>query len=423
MRSAWALIRRGHNFRRVVGASLISLTGDWILMVGLMYRVYAVTGSTLASALLMLTASIPAVALGSVAGVFVDRWDRKRTMVAANLLLALGLLPLLFVHGRQHIYLVFPVLFFENIVQQFFSPAEQALFPSLVRDDELVTANALNGQSQNLSRLIGSALGGVLGAVGGIYLVTLADLLSFLLAAGLVTRVTVSVARTAAGMAEPLRRRLFVLREEWKNGIRIAARERVLMTLGIFIVITAVGEGDIATLFAPYVRQVLHGGSAVFGAIASVQAIGGIAGGLVAAAFGERLSAMRLFVWSAVVFGVIDLGIALYPLALVALWPAFAGMILVGVPTAFMMASLMTLFQRHASDAYRGRVWGAFMALGGLGTIVGTLASGLLASRVGIIPVLAYQGAGYVGAGLLAWLRSRGQTLGAPMAVGAVADD
>ena len=96
------------------------------------------------------------------------------------------------------------------------------------------------------------------------------------------------------------------------------------------------------------------GGGSALGAI-----IGGIAGGLVAATFGERLSASRLFVLSAVVFGVIDLGIALYPLALVAVWPAFAGMILVGVPAAFMMASMMTLFQRHAADAYRGRVWGA----------------------------------------------------------------
>ncbi len=420
MRAAWALIREGRDFRRVVGASLISLTGDWILMVGLMYRVYAVTGSTLASALLMLTASVPAVALGSVAGVFADRWDRRRTMVAANLLLAAGLVPLFWVHGRQHIYLVFPVLFFENIVQQFFSPAEQGLFPSLVRDEELITANALNGQTQNLSRLIGSALGGVLGAAGGIFLVTLADLVSFVVAAGLVARVTVATAHVVAGAAEPLRRRLQILRDEWQNGLRIAAGERVLMTLGIFIVITSIGEGDIATLFAPYVREVLHGGSAVFGAIAAVQAIGGIAGGLVAATFGERLSASRLFVLSAVVFGVIDLGIALYPLALVAVWPAFAGMILVGVPAAFMMASMMTLFQRHAADAYRGRVWGALMAVSGLGMIVGTVASGLLASHLGIIPVLAYQGAGYSGAGLYAWMRFRGRPAASPAPADAV---
>lgn len=109
--------------------------------------------------MLLLASFVPQVLLSSVAGVFVDRWDLKRTMVIADLLLAAGLLPLLAVHGPDRLWIVFVVMFWEGAVQQFFLPAEQALLPGLVPDDRLVTANAPNGQNRDLARLIGSALG------------------------------------------------------------------------------------------------------------------------------------------------------------------------------------------------------------------------------------------------------------------------
>ena len=102
---------------------------------GLAYYVYVLTGSTLASALMLLASFVPQIALSSLAGVFVDRWDRKRTMVVANLLLAAGLLPLLAVQRRDQVWIIYVVVAAEGCVQQFFTPAEQALIPRLVADD------------------------------------------------------------------------------------------------------------------------------------------------------------------------------------------------------------------------------------------------------------------------------------------------
>src|SRR3954451_6991661 len=90
----WRLLRRRRDLRLLLSAGLVSMTGDWLLGIGLAYSVYALTGSTIASAIALLANFVPAMLAGLVAGVFVDRWDRKRTMVAANLLLALGLVPL-----------------------------------------------------------------------------------------------------------------------------------------------------------------------------------------------------------------------------------------------------------------------------------------------------------------------------------------
>ena len=200
MRSTWRLLTGGRDLRLVLSAGIISLTGDWILTIGLIYRVYAMTGSTVASALTMASSFAPQVLLGAVAGVFADRWDRKRTMIAADLLLAAGLLPLLRSRAAQ-VWIVFAVMFWEGSVQQFFSPAQQAMVPRLVPDDELLTANAVNGQVSNVSRLAGSALGGILAAAGGIVAVTLIDAASFLASAALL-----AVVRTSGRTASPGRR-------------------------------------------------------------------------------------------------------------------------------------------------------------------------------------------------------------------------
>ena len=407
MRATWRILAGRRDLRLVLSAGIISLTGDWILTIGLIYRVYALTGSTVASALTMASSFAPQVLLGAVAGVFADRWDRKRTMIAADLLLAAGLLPLLLVHDAAQVWIVFAVMFWEGSVQQFFSPAEQAMVPRLVPDDDLVAANAVSGQVSNVSRLVGSALGGILAAAGGIIAVTLIDAASFLASALLLALVRTTGRTAASSEGGSIRARLAQVGAELRDGLQLSARHAVLRALMIFALVTSVGEGIMSTLFTPFVEHVLHGTPQDLGLIVAAQAVGGIVGGIVAAASGHRARASRLLSYGAIVFGLVDLAIFLYPLGYVAVWPAIVGMIIVGLPGALTLAGLITLFQRSSEDSYRGRVFGAVSALEGVTVLVGTLAAGYLSRFVGIVPVLAVQGAGYVVAGLvmLAWLK------------------
>ena len=411
MRATWRILAGRRDLRLVLSAGIISMTGDWILTIGLIYTVYAATGSTVASALAMASAFAPQVLLGAVAGVFADRWDRKRTMIAADLLLTAGLLPLLLVRGAAQVWIVFAVMFWEGAVQQFFSPAQQAMVPRLVPDDELVTANAASGQVANVSRLAGSALGGLLAAFGGLLAVTLADAASFLASAALLAKVRTS-GRTASRPGGPVRARLGQVGADLRDGLRLATRHRMLRVLMIFALVTSVGEGAMSTLFTPFVEHVLHGTPQDLGLIIAAQAVGG----MVAAASGHRLRAGRMMCYGAVVFGLVDLAIFLYPLGYVAVWPAVAGMIIVGLPGALTLAGLITLFQRSSEDTYRGRVFGAVSALEGITVLAGTLGAGYLSRVAGIIPVLAVQGVGYVVAGLaiLVWLKEEpGEPAGA----------
>jgi Na+/melibiose symporter-like transporter len=333
--------------------------------------------------------------------VFADRWDRKRMMITANVLQAAGLVPLLLVHSAGRVWIVLLVMFAEGVIAQFFVPAQQAMVPRLVPEEQLLTANALGGQVGDVARLAGSGLGGVIAAVGGITAVTLTDAASFIGSAALIALVRTSGSTAGGGSS-----RLAVIGDELREGLRVVTRDRLLRGLLLFGLVTSIGEGILAALFTPFVERVLHGSSQEFGLVVAAQAVGGIVGGLAATSLSQRFSATQLFVYGSIAFGVVDLAIFLYPLGYVAVWPAAAGMILVGVPGALSFAGLMTLFQQGSEDAFRGRMFGAIGTVEGVATLAGTLGAGFLSRPLGIVPVIAVQGAGYVLAGLamLAWL-------------------
>lgn len=386
----------GRDYRLLLAANFVSFTGDWILSAGLAYQVYVLTGSALASAGMVLAMLIPQVTLGSFAGVLVDRRDRRRTMIACNLLLAVTLLPLMWVTDPRMVPLVYAVAAVQSGLATGFAAAEAALVPALVDENRLVTANALNGQARDVARLVGAALGGVLAAAGGIRLITIADAATFAAAAALLTLIRCRAPRPGAQAAAPR------LLREWLAGTRLAATNRTLRTLMAFALITGVGEAIMMTLMAPFVRDVLHGGNEAYGLVMAVQAVGGLAGGTLAALIGHRFPARLLLGAGAAVFGLLDLVLFLYPLLVAALWPALVLMVVIGLPGALTMAGLVTVFQTATDDAHRGRVYGALTALKAAAMLLGIVLAGTLADRVGVVPVIAVQGGAYLSAGLLA---------------------
>jgi MFS family permease len=268
-------------------------------------------------------------------------------------------------------------------------------------------ANGLNGQARNLARLLGSGLGGVLAAAGGVGAIAIADAITFALAAALVLRI--ATPGRAVAEEEPdetpedlVRGRVATLVDEWRDGFRTTVSNRVVRTLVIMLLITSTGEGIMGTLFAPYVRHVLHGSAQVYGVISGVQAIGGLVGGVMVATMADRWSPVTMVWLGSILFGLVDLAIFLYPLVWVNPWPAAAGMILVGLPGAVVVAGTMTLFQRNTTDEHRGRVFSLIALAQAVSVVVGSTLAGFLGGPSGIMPILALQGAGYVVAGLLA---------------------
>ncbi len=162
---------------------LISLIGDWLLLAALPYYVYQLTGSLLATAAMTVMQLAPSVVLSSFAGVFVDRWNRKATLILCNILQCGIVLLLLLVHSKSWLPAVYVVVFVQATVSIFVAPAQYALLPHLVAENELTTANSLFSINNQLARLIGPPLGGALLGSFGINPVVALDSGSFLIVA------------------------------------------------------------------------------------------------------------------------------------------------------------------------------------------------------------------------------------------------
>ncbi|HEY3231775.1 MAG TPA: MFS transporter [Roseiflexaceae bacterium] len=396
---------RQHNFALLWFGGLISLTGDWMLFIALPIYVYTLTGSTLATSAMFVAEMIPNLLLGSVAGVFVDRWDRKRTMVIANLLLALGLLPLFAVRSAEWLWLAYLVGFVESAIVQFFKPAESALLPQLVAEEHLVAANSLNALNSNLARLVGPALGGIVAGLLGLPGVVFLDAGSFLitgimiaLIGGVPTRASAAMPRSPGAPATAW----VAIWREWLAGLRLVRSERPVLIVFAMLAITALGEGVMGVLFVVFVNKVLGGGALEIGWLMSAQAVGGLIGGVIVGFASKQLSPARLIGLSAIVFGLIDLAIFNYPAFIPGIALGLILFVVVGVPGVGFMSGVNTLLQTAVVDQYRGRVFGALGTTQALLMLIGTLAAGMLGDRLGVVTMLNIQGGGYVLAGCAA---------------------
>jgi MFS family permease len=110
---------RQRDFALLWFGGLISMMGDWAMFAALPFYAFEQTGSAFASGAVLTALTLPGLLFGTVAGVFVDRWDRKRTMVVANLLQVLVMLPLLLVRPGESLWLVYVVAFVMASVWQF----------------------------------------------------------------------------------------------------------------------------------------------------------------------------------------------------------------------------------------------------------------------------------------------------------------
>ena len=153
-----------------------------VLIIALPFYVYQLTGSLLQTGLMYIVETLPRILLGSLAGVFVDRWDRRWTMIVADLGRA-AVLMLLLVHAPADLWLIYVIAGIQSVIALFFAPALSAITPTLVEEHQLVAANSLQSVSESLMRFVGPPLGGGLLALVGLAGVVLVDSASFLLSA------------------------------------------------------------------------------------------------------------------------------------------------------------------------------------------------------------------------------------------------
>ena len=404
-------VLRQRNFTLLWIGGFVSMLGDWMLYTALPIYVYQLTGSALATSLTFIAEVLPGVLFGSLAGVFVDRWDRKRVMMISNLLLAASVLPLLFVRSADMVWLVYVAAFVQTTINQFFGPAEHAFLPRVVGDDQLVAANALNALNDNIARLVGPPLGGAIAVLFSLRGITIIDAATYVFAAAMIALVTTK-GNAAAPLpsATPTTTAWATFWQQFRDGIVLIVRKRVLVVTLVMFAISRIGEGVFAVMFILWISGVLGGGALELGWFFGAQAIGGVIGGLFVGRAGQALGMARLLWTSTILFGLLDLTLFNYPRFSNELWIGLALMALVGVPSVGFGTGLTTLWQTAVEDEYRGRVFGAFRTIGALFFVTSTSLTGVWGQAIGPITMLNIQGGAYVVAGLFALIMLRAST-------------
>ncbi|MFJ3491564.1 MFS transporter [Leifsonia aquatica] len=408
MTSRSPLLRR--DYALIWSAGLVSDTGDWLLMIALPLFAFGATGSALGASTVFLVELVPMLLLGTFLGVLVDRWDRRRTIIVTALLQALALLPLL-AASADRMWIVYAVAAVEAVLGAVINPARQALVPSLVEPDQLARGNALIAVSDSIARLVGSPLGGIAFAAGGLPGVVIADAATFLVTAVLVAcmrRHPVPVAAREAADAETTaivaERRLL---REWAEGLALIGRSGTLRTLAAITALGSVSQGLFLVLFIVYVTQDLGAGDAGVGLLRGVQAIGGVLGGLLSGMLVRRLSPRMLVGGGYLVFGLLSLitwNLAPFTTAI----GVYAGLfIAMGIPAVATATGEITLVQTATPPHALGRVIAAMTTVAGAAQGVGLLAGGLLAEQFDVVAILDGQAALYLLCGVIAMLALR----------------
>lgn len=399
-------VLRQRDFSLLWFGGLLSVVGDYLLFIALPFFIYDLTGSALATGLMFMAQTLPRLLFGSVAGVFVDRWDRKRTMVVADLSRAVILLPLLMVELGDWLWLIYVVAFAEATVSMFFIPAKNSIIPSLVEERHLVPANSLNAMSEDIPSLAGALLGGALLGVVGVGGLVLLDIVTYLISAAMISRIAFEPSAAAeepppTADTDSATSALADVWREWTGGLRAARTERGVSVIFAVIAVAMVAEGIITVLIVAFVEGVLGGGAPEFSWLIAGLGLGGIIGSFLVGWLGGIISPTRLLALALLANGGILLlmfGFPTLPLALALSLPA--GMSVVG-----WFVGSQTILQSWVPDRYLGRVFGAFETTQALLLLAGMGLAVTLGDLLGTVPMLLLAACLTLLAGVLAWVR------------------
>jgi MFS family permease len=398
-------VLRQRDFSLLWFGGVLSSTGDWLLFIALPFFIYERTGSALATGAMFAAETLPRLLFGSVAGVFVDRWDRKRTMIFADVSRAAILVLLLMVAAGGPLALIYVVVFVEASLSMLFIPAKNALVPNLVEERQLTAANSLNSMAEDVPSLIGPVLGGALFAVVGLNGLIALDIVSYLLSAAAISLIVargsttrpdeapaVSAEVAASAWANALR--------DWLGGLRVVGRDRKVAAVFTVISVATVGEGVLIVLMILFFKDVLGVGTTEFGYFWTCYGLGYVLGGLLLARLSGVVAETRLFALALIANGALLVAMfnfPVFPVLLVLAVPA-------GITVIGWLVVAQTLLQKWVPDRYMGRVFGAFEAVQALALLTGMGLAVLLSDFLGTVVTLTIVGGVWSLAGLIALL-------------------
>ncbi len=379
--SYYHLLKSNSALRNLWYGQIVSELGDWLNSIAIYALILELGGSGLALASVMMSKLLPFVIVSPIAGVVIDRIDRKKIMIASDILRFFAVIGLLWVGQKDDLWLLYTLVILEIALSAFFEPARSAIIPSITQKKDLVTANALSGATWSVMLALGAALGGVIVSLCGIRTAFIVDALSFLLSAWFIARIPSSVdtkkakaPQTAGGFKDLI------------EGFRYLCVKPVVLVLALLKSGLAIA-GGIMTLIPLYAHQMFSTPAAVsfgIGAMYSSRGVGAALGPLVVKRFfggSARVLCISIsvgFIFEAIAYLLFSASHSLWSASLT-----------IGISTLFgsvIWVFSSTLLHMEAEDRYLGRVFGTELALLTLVMGLSNLGTGLAIDRFGMTP-------------------------------------
>lgn len=350
MRSLVELVRTNRNFRFLWFGQIVSQLGDWFNTVAVFSLLFELTGSATSVALMMVLQILPVAIVGPAAGVVVDRFDRRRIMIAADVVRGTAVLGLLFVTSADRVWLAYLVTALMVSATGFFEPSRSATVPTIVGRERLVAANAISTGTWSAMLAIGASLGGLVAATLGRDAAFIINALSFFLSAAFLWQLRVPArpaeGRAAAGLAGI------------KDGLAYMRAHgdvaRIAFVKGGWALVG--GALLLLTVFGDRVFRIGASADAGIGVLYGARGVGAALGSLIVSWLAARQqNLVRLIAPAYFVAGAGYASLAIVP----NIWVAAAAVIAAHIFGSILWVSSNVLLQMHVPDQFRGRVFAA----------------------------------------------------------------
>jgi len=342
------------GFRRFWLGMVASVMGFQIMMVAQGWLVYELTDSKLFLGYLGLASGVPAIVLSLIGGVVADKVDQRRLLMLTQSISSLVMLTLatLVLLDMVQVWHLMVTAFLIGSIQAFDGPTRQAIFPHLIKREDMMNAVALNSMVWQGTRVLGPALGGIiigtrLGIAPGFY----APFVGFLIMALMISTLRLPPIKRAEGTS---------VVQDMAEGIKFVHTNRIFTFLiGMSFFNSMFGMSYIF-LFPVFAKDIFETGASGLGFLSAATGIGGLLGTVTTASLGHFQRKGWLLLGGAVFFGVFLILFAITSSIFASLPLAMFLIFLAGACTSIYMISILTTLQSLVPNELRGRVMGIY---------------------------------------------------------------
>jgi MFS family permease len=371
-------VLRIKDFRLLWFARVISSLGSWLLLIAVPAQVYRLTGSLMAAGLTLAAEFLPVLLFSQFAGVFVDRWNRRNTMVVADIARAAAVALLLLAQTPDRVWIVYVALALESTGSLFFRPAIQAHTPVVVgTGTDLTAANSLNALTDGVMRLVGGPLGAALMLALGFNALILIDVVSYVLSA-LTILLMARVAATAGKSAASVRQVV----TDMVDGLRALSRQPIARALLPITIIFLASNASLSALLIPF-GIVNWGGQQQVGLVVSGLGVGFLLGAPLLKLLADRVQPKYLLSVTLATTGV-GFFLLFTSHTVVA---AILAAVLIGTSGSMVLIVPGIALQRVMPNEVLGRVTAVFLGGEAVGTMIGAVTGPLVAEKAGVLTI------------------------------------